>query len=64
MLRRIRYFGEIDGQVVVKKAALAVFGIFGLAVVALVVIPYLIDLNNYKREIAAEPENPEDGDSG
>lgn len=37
-----------------KKAALAVFGIFGLAVVALVVIPYLIDLNNYKREIAAE----------
>ena len=53
MLRRIRYFGEIDGQVVVKKAALAVFGIFGLAVVALVVIPYLIDLNNYKREIAA-----------
>ncbi len=37
-----------------KKAALAVFGIFGLAVVALVVVPYLIDLNNYKREIAAE----------
>ena len=54
MSRRARYFGEIDGQVVVKKAALAVFGIFGLAVLALVVIPYLIDLNNYKREIAAE----------